>query len=62
MTLDNDKIAEYVKQFVDIACAENSVREEMMIRAAGDLITNFLQNINDIAYVAICKEQRESSQ
>lgn len=62
MILDNDQIKTTMDQILKLGSKNKSVEEELLFKAVGDLIVNFLQNLNDIAYVEVCKEQRESQQ
>lgn len=52
--MDNTEIKKVVDEFVDNFAKENKAApaEEKRLRGVGSLVTNVLQNLNDLAYFA----------
>lgn len=61
--LDNNEIATRVDFLVSEYTKGIKMRpqDELVLRAGVDLLTNLLQNINDLAYAANQREARSSS-
>jgi hypothetical protein len=61
MSLPNDVIDSHVRAIAAALLKDTKVRpvDEPIIRAGVELISNLLQNINDIAYCAISAYRRD---